>query len=351
MNCKKLIQSLLVGAYCTVLSVAGAQQRPVFIPAEYEAQEVQADFRASGPTLLFSDSPETVYHNGILYRDTVEGDVRLFLHHVNGVDRTKKLAVLLRNKEHLRPVSYAIMRQGGWGLSNNYLNDGKLAEKQYFSKQEPQPPQKLGFGSSRELLSGCGLLLPPDKLYTATIDLHLDKPLELSVLLCEQQSDLELFNENAVVQPMDEHPLRGTFASADWEYTLKEPVNAPKRPLKLKLASNEGDGFIKGVDATTGLPAENYGNYGVVYKVHFEVTGSRPVSFIFSPIGGAFAGYGVLEEHTKGSSTLLALPQFCTELGSSFEEAVELAKLKAGRYTFIWSPPGASNLPIELYWE
>lgn len=170
------------------------------------------------------------------------------------------------------------------------------------------------------------------------------------MLMCESKSDLELFNEAAAIQPMDEHPLRGTFEAADWNYTLKKPVNAPKKPLMLELATSQ-EGYAKGVDATTGLPAENYGNYGVIYKVNFTVAGKKPVSFILNPIGGPFAGYGVLENKTKGERQLLALPERTVCLGSKIEEAIELAQLKAGEYSFIWSPPGASNLPVQLIWE
>ena len=95
MNLKKALQAFLVTVSCGVLNIAGAQQRPVFIPEDYVAEQAQADFVANGPKLLFSDSPETVYNNGILYRDKVEGDVRLFLHHVNGVAGKKKLAVMV----------------------------------------------------------------------------------------------------------------------------------------------------------------------------------------------------------------------------------------------------------------
>ena len=57
--------------------------------------------------------------------------------------------------------------------------------------------------------------------------------------MCETKSDLELFNEAAAIQPMDEHPLRGTFAAADWNYTLKKPVKAPEKPLMLELATSQ----------------------------------------------------------------------------------------------------------------
>lgn len=322
-----------------------ATQLPLSIPEDYAAEEAAVSFKSDGPTLLFSDSPETVYQNGILYRDTVQGRVRLFFHHVNGVEGTKKLAVLLKN-EGLRPVRYRLTRGGMGGYSYDYMRDGKESQENYFSDDKQKPREgELRFGRTAELISGRGALLEQDKLLTGTLDLELDGPTQVSVLMCEPQADIELFNEQAAILPMDEHPLRGTFANSDWNYTLDKKING-KQPVKLKLA---GEGYAQGVDATTGLPAENYGNYGVIYKVNFTVAAKKPVSFILNPIGGYFAGYGVLEQ--KGKRELLALPEYDVSLGGTIEEAVELGKLRSGKYSFIWSPPGASNLPIELIWR
>jgi hypothetical protein len=131
MNFKKALQAFLVTISCGMLNVAGAQQRPVFIPEDYVTEQAQADFVANGPKLLFSDSPETVYRNGILYRDKVEGDVRLFLHHVNGVAGKKKLAVILKNTDNLRPVHYKVTRSGAAGFAYDYMRDGKNSQKEY----------------------------------------------------------------------------------------------------------------------------------------------------------------------------------------------------------------------------
>ncbi len=50
-----------------------------------------------GGKLLLSDSPEMVTADGIMYQDTVEGDARLFFHHVNATDKARKIVVLLEN--------------------------------------------------------------------------------------------------------------------------------------------------------------------------------------------------------------------------------------------------------------
>lgn len=325
---------------------------PLTIPEEFQSyKEIKPEFTANGPSLLFSDSPEMVYHNGILYRDNVEGEVRLFFHHVNAVAGKKKLAILLKNADQLKPINYQVTRQGIAGKTTDWLMDGKNAEKKYFDQQKNNPQGSLGFGTSRELLSGNGVLLKTNELLTGIIDIKLDRKAELSVLMCEPKADIELFNDNAAIQPMDEHPLRGTFPKADWNYRLKRAVNLDAdEHLMVKLAS-EDEGFIKGVDATTGLPAEDYGNYGVIYNVDFSVEGSRKVQFIINPIGGPFAGYGILENRTSGQRTLLALPEKAIYFGSTIEEAMEIAVLDKGEYRFIWSPPGAGNLPIRLFWR
>lgn len=328
-------------------STIASAQTPLSIPEDYEARTLEAQFVANGPTLLFSDSPEMVYRTGILYRDTVQGQVRLFFHHVNAVPGNKKLVVLLKN-EKLRPVQYKLVRSGQGGHTYNWMGDGKEAQRQYFSDAEQRQLEgKLGFGQYVELLTGKGDILKQDELLTGTLDLELSAPTQLTVFMCEPQSDILLFNDNAPIQPMDEHPLRGTFKNADWNYAVKKPIDG-KEAVKLKLAGSE-EGYIKGVDATTGLPAENYGNYGVNYRVDFTVKSKQPVSLILNPIGGSYAGYGVLEY--EGKRQLLALPDYAVSLGETIEEAVELAQLKSGKYSFIWSPPGASNLPVELIWR
>ena len=47
-----------------------------------------------------------VYENGILYRDIVEGEGRVFFHHVNGTKNTRKLAILMRPAHKLATVTW-----------------------------------------------------------------------------------------------------------------------------------------------------------------------------------------------------------------------------------------------------
>ena len=55
------------------------------------------DVMDTGGTLIFSDSPEYVHRNGLLYTDTVNGDARILFYHLNDTGVKKKLAVIVEN--------------------------------------------------------------------------------------------------------------------------------------------------------------------------------------------------------------------------------------------------------------
>ena len=86
-------------------------------------------------TLLFSDSPETVEEDGILYQDTVKGDARLLYYHVNGTEQDKKVAVVIKNMSN-KPNKITITREAVGGPSADYLYVGKVTMQRYFGQQQ-----------------------------------------------------------------------------------------------------------------------------------------------------------------------------------------------------------------------
>lgn len=347
---KKILGNLIAACMCGFLlntPSAGLAQAVWPQQGVPDHQQLRAKVKADGPRLLFSDSPEMVYATGILYRDTLQGEGRLFFHHVNGTSKLKKLAILVKNNG-LRPASFTVTHSGIDGPSHDYQAVGKKSQEYYFADQKPHTTT-LGFGKTTELLGGQGTLLPPDKLLTGTIDFISDRPVEITVLLCEPQSDIELFSVLAQQLPMDEHPLRGTFAKADLNYTLQRPIETETGTgYALLLADSQTGEYLRGLDATTGLPAENYGNYGVVYNIDYKLKGDKPYELWLNPWGGMFAGVGVLEQ--GGERKLINIPDK-PAFGRLGEEGFRIATLEPnseGRFT--WSPPGASNLPIRLFW-
>ena len=323
-----------------------------------EAREVPVQVTASGPALLFSDSPELVHGTGVLYRDTVSGPVRIFVHHLNGTRRNLKLAVVVR-PAGLAAATLVIKRSGVSEPSSNYAKAAKDSQKKYFTRQQPVTVP-LNHYQFRELLTGsseyeAGLILRPEQLATGMVLFEAKAPVTVSVLMCEISEIAAVYNKTAPILPMDEHPLRGTYDHANLTYTVTEPIDFSKAAAYyLRMGADEEPYFLKGVDATTGTKTVNNGNYGVIYRLRYQVKGRQPYALRINPSGGYFAGYAVYRQ--EDARQLLPIPAGeDAAFGETGEEMYTFATAPGANGVsegqFIWSPPGASNLPIRFYWQ
>ena len=100
------------------------------VPEKY--QDVDVKVLQSGPTLLFSDSPEMVYENGILYKDIVEGEGRVFFHHVNGTKNTRKLAILMRPVNLRTTITWGC--RGIGDPDTDYFISARKGQTRYFKE-------------------------------------------------------------------------------------------------------------------------------------------------------------------------------------------------------------------------
>lgn len=365
------------------------------VPEDYE--ELSVSLIQSGPTLLFSDSPEVMYDTGILYKDTVTGEGRVFFHHVNGTKERLKLAILMRSAA--RPASVIWGCRGIGDPNEDYFVTARQSQQRYFSdykinwelvqkqtaKQDPGAKNKkgaevkkaaatpdysfykvndklplttLGPEEYTEVLTQsrnvckAGIILKPEQLLTGMFDFYARRPVEVIVMVCRPDEDIAEFSAAGKILPMDEHPLRGTYAGADLTYVVKSPIQLKRgRSAAVALGSSDRSDYLWGTDATTGIRTENYGNYGVVYHVQYEEAGRYPVSLGINPWGGNFSGVGAII--ADGKLELKNLPSRSRYFGIG-DELDEIGRQDPRRKKtegeFIWSPPGASNLPIRLFW-
>ena len=359
------------------------------VPEKY--QDVDVKVLQSGPTLMFSDSPEMVYENGILYKDIVEGNGRVFFHHVNGTKNTRKLAILMRPVNRRTTITwgcrgigdpdtdYFISARKGqtryfkeYKESWNKVRKKELAEKQdkrtkrakgegpdysFYRKVADLPLTNLRRGEYLEVLSQArnvkqaGARLKPEQLLTGMFDFHASHPVEVVIMMCDSKEDIENFSQQAAVLPMDEHPLRGTYEHADLTYIVKKPLQMKWYQAKaLCMADSEDSYFLMGTDRTTGKETQN-GNYGVIYHLLYSVAGEHPVQLGINPWGGEFHGTGMMI--ADGKAELLNIPgksQFFGKGDEVDDIFIHMPNHKRKDAEFIWSPPGASNLPIRAFW-
>ena len=327
------------------------------------------EYRDEGGTLLFSDSPEYVTTEGILYRDTVTGDARVLYYHLNNTDEPKKVAVVLENK-YPGPNQVRVTRGGSGGPSEDYLAVGKQGQMNYWGKSMDQVIN-LPAGGARLLQEQMNtIILQPGQLVYGAYDFTTDHPVQVTVLMLADDGDPVTAANQLPVLPKDEMKLRGTFKGMNRVLTSPKTYDPDKDGgVYFPLADNLQDKYREGIDATDGSKVINVGNYGIVYTLELPVTGKGTTQYYLSPLGGVYAG---AMQVRYGHSAPSMLP---TPLGRAYfgdetpaePDHVERARLAGvwhlsphteltdlGRYPsdkqtyFEYSPPGASNLPVNI---
>ena len=318
----------------------------------------------SGGTLIFSDSPEYVRKNGILYTDTVRGDARILFYHLNDTGVKKKLAVIVEN---VYPVANKIeITRGGFAFpDNNFLSVGK-ATQQIYMQDNFHDTIKLSKGERKLFQAEMdNVTIDAGHLIYGVYDFTAAKPVKIYVLMYPANMNPLKFLDTAKILPKDEHKLRGTFKKMNRTLKLRKTYDPKVDGIGYVLiGDNETDFFKKGIDATDGEEVINYGNYGVNYTLEFRTKSAT--RFCLCPLGGFYAG--VMRYNHNGKFEIIPTPSGKIFFGDKenfepeslrqlreggekiFTTQLELSELGnySGKVQFEYSPPGASNLPVNI---
>ena len=318
----------------------------------------------SGGTLIFSDSPEYVRRNGILYTDTVEGDARLLFYHLNDTGVHKRFAIIFENTSKTKTV-INITRGGLSAPNRNYFSVGKITQTMYMENDFTDRITLDRYERKVYEPYENYFLLKPGQLIHGVCDFVSNNPVRVFLMMYPEHADPLEFLSRAEILPKDEYRLRGTFKQMNRTLTLKKPYDGERDGLGyILIGDNINDLFKHGIDATDGSEVINYGNYGINYTLNFRT--KFLTSFFLSPLGGHYAGAlrykyygtsGVIQtpdnrlyfgDRTPPENAAVALAR--SEGISLMTEGTELSELGdyRGYVSFEYSPPGASNLPVNI---
>ena len=321
-----------------------------------------------GGTLLFSDSPEYVEEDGILYADTVSGEARILYYHLNQTNEPKKVAVVIEN-ESGRLNAVNVTRGAMGDPSTDYLQVGKSTQMDYFDDARSRIRESIYLlKDSKRLLQERmdWTVLNPGELVYGVYDFRAAHPVKVSVIMYPAGEDPIAFLRRAKVLPKDEHRLRGTFHGMNRTIQGLRTYDPGRDGIVyFPIGDDQRDRYRTGIDATDGSPVTNQGNYGVLYKIQLPMQGAA--TCFLSPLGGVYAG-AMSVSRNGASPNLLPTPRGRTFFGDKtppdpayeagergemvLAEYAELADLGTYRGTsrllFEYSPPGASNLPVNI---
>ncbi len=281
--------------------------------------------------IMISNSPEIVSQEGILYRDVLSGDNRLYYHHINGTNKAIKIYLLAVN-QGAQPVTLEVRRWGtagpadplavGRAAAYRFLNS-KLSNTQYL---EVQPGEKVVI--NKEALND----VEPGQTIHGIFGVNASDDLQFTVVAVSSPEQLDKLEGKPLLSHDGKH-TRGTFLRANRNVTMRLNI---KKPARLVVADGEGDLFLYGKDGEQ--LTRNKGNYGLIYRIAIRT--EFPVGVLFSARGGVFAGAG----NWDGQAFNLPNQGLLQPKGGCMIGVVEPGEEKVLEFI----PPAGSYLPVNL---
>lgn len=305
-------------------------------------QNVAYDLSSEPYTLIRSNSPETVYTEGVTYRETTFGGTRFLVHHKNNLNIRAKVYVIAKNN-NMYPTTLTTQYVGFAGPNSFPEGTGKMSVERYWKSMQTNADYKtivLQPGESVSILTELNkIAMKPGEIVSLQADLYSDYPVEYSVMMIDEKKDPLTTLPLLPTLDRDGVHNRGTYPDSTRIINVTDVVGTT--PTKLLIGDKTSDKNLIGIDPMTGTEASNAGNFGVLYKIKFDHV--APNSLItFNPRGGNYMGPvmvngQIVQMPTVGSLSNANMNSVVYRTGD-YEGAVEI----------LFTAASGSNLPVNF---
>lgn len=252
-------------------------------------ERVKYSYSSEDVTLIRSNSPETVYSKGVVYRETAIGDTRFMIHHVNATGKPVKMYVIATNNNDA--TARLTQSNFGFGGPSIYATAaGKASVQRYFESMQTGSKYKdtwFAPGESKIILNELSATaMKQGDVISLFADMYSDHTLNYTVIMIDQDQDpFKTLPYLSALAP-DIHN-RGTYMEANRNIDYAGLVG--ETPSRLLIGDNSSDPFLIGHDGPTGEYRMNAGNFGVLYKIRLHRVAPNTL-ITFNPRGGFYSG-------------------------------------------------------------
>lgn len=294
------------------------------------------DESADGPTLLFSDSPEQVREDGLLYRDAVEGPFRVVAYHLNAKATPGRLMTVVKNVD-VKPALVKLDRTGETAPARVEGVLGQVTLMDYFASR---PGTQLSLAPGESAILYLSPTIVPQSGVSLMADGTTDARLEVSLVF---SGELGPAPEALLALPAlapDSNHVRGTFPQAIRRFALDLGGTLPAKAI---VGDPGQDPAAAGKDVLTPADVQLKGNYGVTYDV--TLRNAAGVALAISPRGGLYKGVVRVEEEGQ-TPLLIPLPKSGNIADPNRPLLFHRARSRTVRLQFV--PASGSHLPVHL---
>lgn len=301
--------------------------------------------RSSEPYLLIrSNSPETVYQEGIVYREVGNASTRFMIHHLNATGKNMKMYVVATNINTMT-ARLTTEYTGLGGPINIPTATGKAAVQRYLESMQSADAFKtisLAPGESRIILQDLSAqTLKNQQVLSMFADLYSDSPIRYDVIMIDEAKDPIQKLPYLKLHPSDGVHNRGTYPDSTRIIESYDLVG--DTPTRLALGDKTNDPNLEGYDGINGSYQSNAGNFGVLYKIKLHRVAPNTL-ITLNPRGGKYMGAmmvnGNIIQTPNTSGGAVSAPNEAAVLyrTGNYEQTVEILFTAA---------PG-SSLPVNI---
>lgn len=301
--------------------------------------------RSSEPYLLIrSNSPETVYQEGIVYREIGNASTRFMIHHLNATGKNMKMYVVATNINTMT-ARLTTEYTGLGGPINIPTATGKAAVQRYLESMQSADAFKtisLAPGESRIILQDLSAqTMKNQQVLSMFADLYSDSPIRYDVIMIDEAKDPIQKLPYLKLHPADGIHNRGTYPDSTRIIESYDLVG--NTPTRLAIGDKTNDPNLEGYDGINGSYQSNAGNFGVLYKIKLHRVAPNTL-ITLNPRGGKYMGAmmvnGNIIQTPNTSGGAVSAPNEAAVLyrTGNYEQTVEILFTAA---------PG-SSLPINI---
>ncbi|MNO66741.1 hypothetical protein D3C76_575380 [compost metagenome] len=252
-------------------------------------EKLDYNFYSEPTTLIRSNSPETVYSEGLVYKETASGNTRFMVHHVNSTGKNVKMYVIATNN-NAETARFTQYNMGFGGPSPYATAAGKVSVDRYYESIQKNNNYKdmwIAPGESKIVLSDLSnIAMKKNEVISLFSDAYSDRPLTYYVIMIDSSKDP--FTSLPYLSELEEDVHnRGTYADATRNFEYSNLVG--ETPVRLMIGDNSKDPYLVGTDGVTTDYKLNAGNFGVLYRIKlYRVAPNTLITF--NPRGGRYYG-------------------------------------------------------------
>ncbi|AWB45123.1 DNA-directed RNA polymerase subunit beta [Paenibacillus sp. CAA11] len=307
--------------------------------------KINYTFTTDPVTLIRSNSPETNYTEGILYRETTVGKARMMIHHLNATGKDMKLYVVATNP-NTSPVNIFQETLGSAGPSNSPTAAGKISLLRYFTSMQTREMEKditLAPGEQKIIFNDTAASsMKQGDTISLLSDYYTESPVQFDVIMIEAGRDPIKEFATLNIIPRDGIHNRGTYPDATRTVQYDELLGIT--PSRFILGDDSSDPFQHGVDAPYNTEERNLGNFGVLYKIRASRVAPHTL-ITFNPRGGTYTGYVMV------NGKIVGLPNSGTLSNPSEGAVLYRTGDQEEMVDFIFTPSLGSNLAVNLLFQ